>query len=112
MSVIYKRLRASIAFNDAADPRELCLDAKCPRAAFPNLSQDEARSLWALSLSEPSSLPRSRMQDYYLPGVHAEELLVAADFGDALRVKALVEKGAATLPHQLRRALVPRSPFA
>ena len=36
------------------------------------------------------------MQDYYLPGVLAEELLVAADFGDALRVKALIEKGAAT----------------
>ena len=52
------------------------------------------------------------MKDYYLPGVHAEELLVAADFGDALRVKALVEKGAATLPHQLPCALVPRSPFA
>ena len=33
------------------------------------------------------------MQDYYLPGVLAEELLVAADFGDALRVKALIEKG-------------------
>ena len=52
------------------------------------------------------------MKDYYLPGVHAEELLVAADFGDALRVKVLVEKGAATLPHQLPCALVPRSPFA
>jgi hypothetical protein len=50
------------------------------------------------------------MQDYYLPGVLAEELLVAADFGDALRVKALIEKGAATLPDQLRCALVPRSP--
>ena len=49
---------------------------------------------------------------YYLPGVHAEELLVAADFGDALRVKALVEKGAATLPHKLPCALVPRSSFA
>ena len=35
------------------------------------------------------------MQDYYLPGVLAEELLVAADFGDALRVKALIEKVAA-----------------
>ena len=34
------------------------------------------------------------MKDYYLPGVLAEELLVAADFGDALRVKALIEKGA------------------
>ena len=50
------------------------------------------------------------MQDYYLPGVLAEELLVAADFGDALRVKALIEKGAATLPDQLRGGLVPRSP--
>jgi hypothetical protein len=81
-------------------------------ASLPNLHISRRAAPRAARRRAPRGFRAVPMKDYYLPGVHAEELLVAADFGDALRVKALVEKGAATLPHQLPCALVPRSPFA
>ena len=80
--------RRGLALSGMSDMRNLY--EECPLAAFPNCREARQRGTCALSLPGPSSrlAAECRTEDYHLSGVlgvHAEdeELLVAADFGDA-----------------------------